>query len=163
MATVSSANTNVVSVSGLTTHPPVASATNGTAPTGTFTAGATGTEITGVGTNFTKFKVGDWIVDYTNFEIRKIVNIQSDLICTVGPKFSNALAGVTLVITPSSRVKYATLFGTTAAKINNVSMPLGVVIPLASEDNAAQHGNTNFIDPVFVDGTGGSIFITWRI
>src|ERR1035437_1801415 len=161
MATViSSSKEGILSVTGPSTFPPPSSIA-----TGTITVAANSTLITGSGTNFSKFQPGDWIMDETNFECHKIVDIpttktssasgtvttKSDLYCTVDMPFQNALSGATLVIVPASHIASASIDCTTAGKYNNVALDPAKTYLLPVR---MTNGETLPIDPIFIDGTG---------
>jgi len=151
---VNSNKTNNISdsITGLTTIP------SPTSRSGTFSSAANGIEVTGSGTSFKLLNKGDWIVDYTNFEVRKIANIYNDIYLTLESGFSNIQSSVALVTVPSSRVVRIDLVASTAGKINNVSMPTGQEIVFDKSSRQDQHSPIDYIDPIFVDGTGGSVF-----
>ena len=137
--------------------------------TGTITVAAGQTAITGSGTNFSKFNVGDWIMDIGNYECHKITNIpiiqtsetgttkpvKSDLYCTVDAPFQNAITAETLVIVPASKIVTANIYVASGGKINNVAMPTGWMLPFGRPgvDQALP------IDPMFIDGSGGTVTI----
>ncbi len=161
---ITSSKTGTVAISSSTVFP-----TKSSVPTGTISVAANSTMITGSGTNFSQFQVGDWIVDLTNFEMHKIVNIptiqtsetgttqnvKSDLYCTVDAPFQNALAGATLVIVTQSHIVKANIYVASGGKINNVAMPVGW-IPEFTRPGVQQNLP---IDPFFVDGSGGTVTI----
>jgi len=163
MATaISSSKTGIVAISTASYFPPIAS-------TGTITVAANSVAITGAGTNFSKFNIGDWIMDISNYECHKIVNIpiiqtsetgttspvKSDLYCTVDAPFQNALSGATLVIVPASKIVKANIYAASGGKINNVAVPVGW-LPTFERPGVDQNLP---IDPFFVDGSGGTVTI----
>ncbi len=155
MATVSSTNDNVSSSGAAVVTVPLQSSV----PTGTITTGTNKAEITGVGTNFTKFNIGDWIIDTTNFECRRIISIQGDLYAQVSPAFSNALAGVTLIIVVRPNLTKITLISAAGGKCNNVTLPTGVPVIFEKTINDSVSAQQRILDPLIVDGTGGAVFI----
>lgn len=160
MPAVNYKNSNIISISTDTTLPAYA------VKTGTLSETAGSKEIAGTGTLFTtETKIGDWIVDLTNHEMRRIVGIGSNTACNVDNSFSNTLAGVTVKIIPSSRVvKIDGICVAGGGKIDTVTLPTNVWMNIADKSSReAGHSTLDFCDPIFVDGTGAAVVLTYEL
>ena len=117
--------------------------------TTTATAAITTTSNIIVGTGMDALKVGDWIVDITNQERRKIVQVNGATSVTVSHAFSNATGSAVLDIVTgeATRAVFMQLTGT------------GIVVDGVTTDSV-EFGNVNnggdpnkLIRPRFVNGT----------
>ncbi len=159
MATVNYKNSNILSITTDTTLPTYIT------KTGTLSVTANTKEITGVGTLFTtETKVGDWIIDLTNHEMRKITAIGTNLACTVDNNFSNTLSGATVKIIPSSRV-VSILFNCASgsAVIEGITIPVATTIVWDKSSRETQHSPIDFVDPVFINGTSGTVTAWYQL
>ena len=118
---------------------------------GTGTVVTHGIAIVGTSTLFTtEMPAGSYLVDETNWEVRKVVRVDSDTLAFLEFPFTNDLASAAPSII--SRVKAK------AIEINLVKVS-GVVLL----DNVALTGplklqrNGKLVRPVIVDATGGSL------
>jgi len=153
MATSNKTNNLVQSTTTLTTIPAP------TTQTGTFSVLTGSKDVTGTSTKFlTEVKQGDWLIDYTNFEVRKVESVKTDTALELVSGFSNDQSGIAVKTCPSSRVVRIQLVSAAGGKLNNVTMPTSIPVELDKSSRETMHSPIDYIDPVFVDGTGGAIF-----
>ncbi len=152
-------NTGIISISTDTTFPAYV------AGTGTITAAAASRDVSGASTLFTtELHNGDWIVDITNHEIRKITAIGSATALNIDHGFTNAQTTVDLKSIPSSRVVKIDAYTVSGGKIDTVTLPAAQVWPVADKSSReTQHSPIDFCDPIFVDGTGGTVIISYEL
>lgn len=130
-----------------------------TALTGTITSAAASRELVGTGTAFiSQVTKGDWIVDLTHNEIRRILNIPTDnTSLELESGFTNALSSATLYFIKKTIIKYIGIVP------DNVSVTIdGAAVPVAnifynfdkgSRGAKDSHSPTDFVDPIIVDAT----------
>lgn len=125
-----------------------------------------GITVTGTGTKFlSQMMAGSWIFSTTQNEIRKVVRVDSDLVAYIDKPFGSNVASTALLIIPESdtHIVTMTLIATSGTPtIDGIayggaltSIP---VITLTKEGRSTS-STRDFIDPVIVDATGGSMTV----
>lgn len=138
---------------------------NGVIPNGiTYTdAGGTNgaTVVSSVGTAFlTELKIGDWLVDFTNNELRKIVEIISNDNLTVNYNFSNTVAAASVITTiGSSYVEQSIVFNPTAGLVDGVALPANIGFSWGKQGRTTS-GDKDFVDPIIVDATATNAYLS---
>lgn len=132
--------------------------------TKTGTIQTVGTDVIGTGTLFTtEVKVGDFLVDLTQNEVHKVVQIQDNTNMYIQEAFTvNLPAATAVVISPSvPRPKEISLLvpvGNPDGKINGKTLIAGAgfnVSKMAKDIN----GRPDFVDTIVVDATGTSMVV----
>lgn len=152
-------NTGIISITTDTTFPAPVSGT------GTITAAAGSRDVSGSSTLFTtELNAGDFVIDLTNHEMRKITAIGSATALNIDHGFTNVQTAVSLKSIPSSRVVKIDAYTTSGGKINTVTIPPAQVWPVGDKSSREnQHSPIDFCDPIFVDGTGGTVTISYEL
>lgn len=121
-----------------------------------------GTVVTGIGTDFQNdVKLGDWIYDAAQNEIRQIKSISERTeVFHLTRAFSVDLAAIAAVRVPESDLQELSLSndGAAAGAIDGNTFPSGKIATF-DKKNTVNMGANRFIDPKVVDGTGTSIAV----
>ncbi len=135
-----------------------------TVKTGTIASTSASPTIHGTNTLFlTELKVGDWLSDPTNYEVRKIRNIASNTVLTLDRPFSNTLT-VTAVNTIKTTDLVQEVFanivsGGTYGVVDGKVMKAGVPY-LWARKSSIQIPDANKVDPITFNATGTTIYVT---
>lgn len=119
-----------------------------------------GINVIGTGTLFlSEVKPGDFIVDITNTEARKVTTRRDNLYLAIDSPFTSDLAAGTLLKVVRSRAKEVSIAneGAAAATVDGVPLPINSVITLP-KSNKNPNGS-DFIDPLFVNATGTEVYV----
>ena len=128
--------------------------------TGTFniTSGSTQGNATG-GALLSEAKVGGWLYDKTNSEIRRITSISDNNTFTIDHAFSNAQVGTTLYFTPDeSLVEISIAFVPSNGIVNNKALVANLGFSWGKSSRSTS-GDRDFVDPIIVDATGTVAYI----
>ncbi len=131
---------------------------------GTGTIVTVGTAVEGTGTLFTtEMPVGSWLVDMTQYEIRKVIRVDSDTRAYVSNAFTSDISTVAPAIIPAAKahptaIAVSVPAGLTAGKIDNVAFAPGSAISF-SKDSRDHSAARDIIDPIIVDGTSTTMQI----
>ncbi len=152
-------NTNILSITTDTTLPTYATGT------GTFTAAAGSRDVSGASTLFTtELHVGDWLVDLTNHEMRRIDRIGSNTALNIDHGFTNVQTTVGVLHIPSSRVVSILLnCASGSAVVDGTTIPTATTIVWDKSSRETQHSPIDFCDPVFVNGTAGTVTAWYQL
>lgn len=159
MATRNYKNDNVEILSG-----EVATIPRATTGTGTIAATSVSVTIHGTGTLFlTDLKVGNWLCDLTNYEVRKIKSVVTDTLVIIDRPFSNALT-TTAVNTVDTNDLVQEVFavikdGLADGVVDGKVMTNGVPF-LWGRKSSIQISDANKVDPITFNATGTTITIT---
>jgi len=136
--------------------------------TGTFTAASGSKYILGTGSllfsevggdqgvGYPSTAVTGWLLDLTNSEFRKIVDVLSNTECVIQSAFSNAQSGATLYYVPESK---ATALG--IACVPGGGIVNGTTLPAGFFNNYGSDQDTGYsCDPLLIDGSGGAIQVS---
>lgn len=126
--------------------------------TKTGTIATLGINVTGAGTAFrSELKLGDWIVDLAQDEVRKVMNIRSDTFLTIDSAFTIDLAALTALVVVRSRAKMISITNAGGADgdVDGVALVSGETVSFP-KSNKNPDGK-DFIDPLIVDPTGTTI------
>ncbi len=142
----------------------IATIPRSTTKTGTIATAANSVTIHGTNTLFlAELKVGNWLCDTTNYEVRRIRAINSDTVVIVDQPFSNVLtttAVKTIDVSDLFSEVYAMIkSGDTDGKVDGKTMANGVPY-LASVKSSIQVPYANKVDPITFDATSTNIYIT---
>ncbi len=135
-----------------------------TVKTGTIASTSASPTIHGTNTLFTtELKVGDWLSDPTNYEVRKIRNIASDTVLTVDRPFSNTLT-TTAVNTIKTDDLVQEVFayivaGGTNGVVDGKTMIAGSPY-LWGRKSSIQIPDSTKVDPITFNATSTTIAIT---
>jgi hypothetical protein len=132
--------------------------------TGTFVT--SGITVTGTGTKFlSEMMAGSWIFSTTQNEIRKVVRVDSDLVAYVDKPFTSNVASTALLIIPESdtHIVTMTLIATAGTPTIDGIAYGGALTPIPvitlTKEGRSTSSTRDFIDPVIVDATGGSMTV----
>lgn len=139
----------------VTTHTVVPAPT-----TKTGTIQTVGIHVLGTGTFFlAEIKNGDWIVDITNDECRYVTTRRDDTYLAIDSPFTSDFAPGTTLQVVRSRAKEISVAneGAAAGTVDGSAFEADSILTFSK---AAKNPDGNdFIDPIFVDGTGTSIAV----
>jgi len=127
--------------------------------TKTGTVSTAGKNVTGTGTLFrSELKPGDWIVDLSQDEVRKVDEIRDNTFLVLDSAFTADLVGAALVVV-RSRVKQVSIGNTggTNGEIDGVAIIPGQTVNF--QKNGKNPDGKDFIDPVIVDPASTTIII----
>jgi hypothetical protein len=124
-----------------------------TTKTGTITTD--GVYVNGTGTLFrSELKPGDWIVDVSQTECRKVLTIGTDLNLSIDSAFTNPIvAGALNVVRSRARMISVSNDGGADADVDGVVMKDGAAVTFTTTSKNTYDTNY-FIDPLIVDATG---------
>jgi len=134
-----------------------------TALTGTVTT--SGIYVKGSSTLFkTQLQKGSWIYDAAQNEVRKVVSVNgdSDIDAQITHAFSADLSAVALVVVKRTDLNIRELSfyaDATDAKIEAITLKAGVSVNYGKTGDSKDNFK-NFIDPVIVDATGTTVYVT---
>ena len=129
--------------------------------TGTYAIAAGSKNVVGTVTRFiTELKKGDWLIDLTNDEIRRVTSIQSNTLATIDSAFTNAIAAET-DFTPASRLVEISVVipsGVAPGEIDGKALPAGTPV---SWGKGSREGSAvrDLVDPIIVDAVGSSMLV----
>lgn len=127
--------------------------------TGTISIVAGSKEVVGVGTLFlSEAKVGDWIIDFTNNELRQIESIENDLYCIIKQGFTNAFVAAATIITPKSDFVEISYLALAASNIDGAAVTAGEYGGWG-KNSRERSAATDFCDPVIFDGATGNFVV----
>tara|TARA_R110002126_G_scaffold217897_2_gene363682 strand:+ start:400 stop:888 length:489 start_codon:yes stop_codon:yes gene_type:complete len=158
MAATNYKNTKFSVITGKQTVPASTPAT-GTIDTSGITVIGTGTEF------LSEMMAGSWIYSSTLGEIRKVVRVDSDLVAYIDKAFGSDLASIALFIIPESDTHIVTMTliatgGTpTIDGIAYGGALTSIPVITLTKEGRSTSSTRDFIDPVIVDATGGSMTV----
>ncbi len=117
----------------------------------------------GAGTKFlTEMPAGSYLVDLTNWEVRKVVDVKSDVLAYLNQAFTNNLFGAAPQIiyngkaTPTE-IELSIKSGSANGLLFNKQFSGTKKFSKANRDNSS---SMDRVQPVIIDGTGTSIEVT---
>lgn len=133
---------------------------------GTGTIDTDGKSVIGTGTLFlSEMRAGAWLVDTSQDEVRKVLQVESDTLAYLSNAFSSDIAALT---TPSiiasddlniRGLSVAILSGLTDGEIDGVVFDNGDSVVFGKfSDN--KDGFKSFVDPIIVEATGTDVKVT---
>lgn len=134
------------------------------AKTGTIAIASGSTQVNGTSTLFlTEMKIGGYLFNATDNEVRRIENIVSATSLSIDKPFTSVISGAAPVYVPESECVEVSVFiptGLTAGEIDGVSFPAGVGITWGKTGRTTS-ARRDHIDPVVLDATGTTICIQY--
>lgn len=131
----------------------------------TGTIATIGKDVIGTGTLFTtQVKVGDFLVDLTQNEVHKVVDISTNTLMHIQEAFgADIVAGTAIRISPSvPRPKEISLLipsGGASGLIEGVTWVAGITWS-SSKIGTYNNGRNDFINPIIADATGTNMLVT---
>lgn len=132
--------------------------------TKTGTAVTTGTAVQGTGTLFkTEMPVGSWLVDMSQYEIRRVIRVESDTLAYLDVAFSSNVSSAAPAIIPADKAKPVTISVSVPASgsdgaVDNVALAAGTGLTF-SKDSRDHSAARDIVDPIIVNGTGTTMQI----
>ncbi len=129
--------------------------------TKTGTIQTVGINVIGTGTAFiSEIKPHDWIVDITNDEARMVTSVRDNNYLAIKSSFTSDFAPGTALVVVRSRAKEISVVneGAAAGTVDGVAFSRGSVLTF-TKSNKLPNGS-DFIDPIFVNGTGTTIAVS---
>ncbi len=131
---------------------------------GTGTILTEGIAVVGVGTSFlSELQAGSVLVDLTQWEWRKVVNVENDLLAYIEKPFTIDIAALTTpeIIHKSKRsvveISLEIKTANPAGLLDNKAFSGGITLSKADREGSAAR---DFIDPIIVDATGTFINVS---
>ena len=126
-----------------------------------------GTAVTGTGTKFlSEMMAGSWIYSASQGEVRKVVRVDSDLAAYIDKAFTTDLASAAPVIIPESDTHIVTMTLIATAGTPTIdgiayggSASTGFPVITLTKEGRSTSSTRDFIDPVIVNATGGSMTV----
>lgn len=159
MATVNYKNSSTISITGSVQTVPAFVAPSGD----TITVSADEPKmVVGTGTTFlADLKIGSWILDLSNKEVRKVVRIISDTVCEIDYAFSNAVSGATFRYIPPSRYKGINVYFSATGSIDGVATVADQNYPFQKGSSGLKSSaSSDFIAPLVIDPGAGTATVT---
>lgn len=131
---------------------------------GSGTVVTTGIAVQGTGTLFkTEMPVGSWLVDMTQYEIRRVIRVDSDTLAYLDVAFSSNVSSVAPAIIPADKAKPVTISvsipsGLGNGEVDHVVLTAGTGLTF-SKDSRDHSAARDIVDPIIVNGTGTSMQI----
>jgi hypothetical protein len=139
---------------------------NQTVPLSTIQTGTIETldsAVVGTGTKFkTEMPAGSWLVDLTQNEIRKVKDVESDVLAYVDAPFTLDLAALTalnVILAKDAKCVSIALqvpAGGAAATLDGYPFPAGTSVAF-SKDSRDHSAARDLVDPVIIDASGTSV------
>ncbi|MES2395818.1 MAG: hypothetical protein V4549_07435 [Bacteroidota bacterium] len=125
--------------------------------TGTGTVVTHGIAVVGTGTLFTtEMRVGSYLVDLANDEVRRVYRVDSDTLAFLDIAFTVDLSSVApeIIAAHQMKVKLISLDTEDSCFVDGVAFTGVMTIPRTGNDRSSR---SDLIDPIIVDASGGSM------